>query len=43
MSEKQICLPTFMPNTAIVGIRNLYDFPDAVTELEATFSRSVVL
>ena len=43
MSEKQIVLPTFMPKTAIVGVRNLSDFLDGVDELEATFQRSVLL
>ena len=43
MSEKQICLPTFVPKTAIVGVRNFFDFPNAVHELEVTFYRSVVL
>ena len=43
MSEKQICLPTFVPKTAIVGLRNLFDFPNAVHELEVTFYRSVML
>ena len=43
MSERQICLPTFVPKTAIVGLRNIYDFPNAVTELERTFARSVQL
>ena len=43
MSERQICLPTFVPKTAIVGLRNIYDFHNAVTELERTFARSVQL
>ena len=43
MSETQICLPTFMPTTAIVGVRNFSEFPEGILELEATFSRSVNL
>ena len=33
MPGKQFALPTFQPKTAIVGIRNIYDFPDALLEL----------
>ena len=43
MSEKQICLPTFVPKTAIVGARSLFDFPNAVREMELTFQRSLML
>ena len=39
MSE--FALPTFLPKTAIVGIRNIYDFPDALLELQDTFKRSL--
>ena len=41
MSEDQFALPTFLPNTAIVGIRNIYEFPDALLELQDTFKRSL--
>ncbi|CAH3173197.1 unnamed protein product [Porites evermanni] len=41
MSEEQFALPTFLPKTAIVGIRNIYDFPDALLELQDTFKRSL--
>ena len=41
MSEEQIALPTFLPKTAIVGIRNIYNFPDALLELQGTFKRSL--
>ena len=41
MSEEQIALPTFLPKTAIVGIRNIYNFPDALLELQDTFKRSL--
>ncbi|CAH3018244.1 unnamed protein product [Porites evermanni] len=41
MSEEQFALPTFLPKTAIVGIRNSYDFPDALLELQDTFKRSL--
>lgn len=40
MSEKQYDLPTLVQKTAIVGVRNLYDYPDAVLELQETFKRS---
>ena len=41
MSEEQFALPTFLPKTAIVGIRNIYDFPNALLELQDTFKRSL--
>ena len=41
MSEEQFALPTFLPKTAIVGIRNIYDFPDALLELQDTFKCSL--
>ena len=41
MSEEQFALPAFLPNIAIVGIRNVYDFPDALLELQDTFKRSL--
>ena len=41
MSEEQFALPTFQPKTAIVGIRNIYDFPVALLELQDTFKRSL--
>ena len=41
MSDEQFALPTFLPKTAIVGIRNIYDFPDALLELHDTFKRSL--
>ena len=41
MSKEQFALPTFLPKTAIVGIRNIYDFPDALLELQDTFKRSL--
>jgi len=40
-SEDQFALLTFLPNTAIVGIRNINDFPDALLELEDTFKSSL--
>ena len=30
MSDEQFALLTFQPNTAIVGVRNIYNFPDAL-------------
>lgn len=41
MSEEQFALPTLVPRTAIVGVRNIYDFPDALLELQDIFKRSL--
>ena len=41
MSEDQFALHTFLPKTAIVGTRNIYDFPDALLKLQDTFKRSL--
>ena len=41
MSEEQFALPTFLPKTAIVGITNIYDFPDALLQLQDTSKRSL--
>ena len=41
MSEEQFALPTFVQRTAIVGVRNIYDYPDALLELQETFKRSL--
>lgn len=41
MSEEQFALPTFEQRTAIVGVRNIYDYPDALLELQETFKRSL--
>ena len=43
MSDTFVCVPTFMPTTAIVGVRNFSEFPQGIHELEATFSRSIQL
>ena len=43
MSEDQFALPTFLPRTAIIGIRNIYDFPDGLLELNDLFKRSLHL
>ena len=43
MSEKQYALPTLVQKTLTVGVRNLYDYPDAVLELQETFKRSLNL
>ena len=43
MSETFVCVPTFMPTTAIVGVRTFSEFPQGILELEATFSRSIQL
>lgn len=41
MSEEQFALPTFVQRTAIVGVMNVYDYPDALLELQETFKRSL--
>ncbi|CAH3176776.1 unnamed protein product [Porites evermanni] len=41
MSEEQFALPTFLPKTAIVGIRNIYDLPDALLQLQDTSKSSL--
>ena len=43
MSEDQFALSTHVPRTAIVGVRNIYDYPDALLELRETFQRSLNL
>ena len=43
MSNKQYALPTLVQKTAIVGVRNLYDYPEALLELQETFKRSLNL
>ena len=30
MTEDKFALPTFLARTAIIGMRNIYDFPDGV-------------
>ena len=41
VSEEQFALPTFVQRAAIVGVRNIYDYPDALLELQETFKRSL--
>ena len=43
MSETFVCLPTFVPKTAIVGVRNFSEFPQGTHELKRTFARSLLL
>ena len=43
MSEEQYALPTLVKKTAIIGVRNIYDYPDALLELQETFKRSLNL
>ena len=43
MSNEQYALPTLVQKTAIVGVRNLYDYPEALLELQETFKRSLNL
>ena len=37
MAEEQYALLSLVQKTAIVGVRNLYDYPDALSELQETF------
>ena len=41
MSEEQYAIPTLVNKTAIIGVRNIYDFPDTLLELQETFNRSL--
>ena len=41
--KKKYALPTLVARTAIVSVRNLYDDPDALLELQETFKRSLHL
>lgn len=41
MTEEQIMNPTLMSRTAIIGERNIYDYPDALLELNELFKRSL--
>ena len=43
MSEEQFALPTLVKKTAITGVRNIYDYPEALLELQETFKRSLNL
>lgn len=43
MSEEQFALPTFVQRAAILGVRNSYDFPHALLELQDTFKRSLAI
>ena len=39
MTEKQIMNPTLISRTAIIGVRNIYDYPDALLEMSDLFKR----
>ena len=41
MSEEQYAIPTLVQKTAIIGMRNIYDYPLALLELQDTFKRSL--
>ena len=43
MSEEQYALPTLVQKTAIIGVRNINDYPLALLELQDTFKRSLNL
>ena len=39
MTEEQIMYPTLFSRTAIIGVRNIYDYPDALLEMNDLFKR----
>ena len=43
MTEYQVAVPTLMPKTAIVGVKNIFDFPDGLDEMILVFKRSLLL
>ena len=40
---EQYALPTLVKKTAIIGVRNIYHYPEALLELQETFKRSLNL
>ena len=39
MTEKQMMNPTLIGRTAIIGLRNIYDYPDALLQMKDLFKR----
>ena len=39
MKEEQIMNSTLMSRTAIIGVRNIYDYPDTLLEMNDLFKR----
>ena len=39
MTEEQIMNSTLMSRTAIIGVRNTYDYPDTLLEMNDLFKR----
>ena len=39
MTEEQIMNPTLISRTVIIGVRNIYDYPDALLEMNDLFKR----
>ena len=39
MTEEQIMNSTLMSRTAIIGVRNIYDYPDTLLEMNDLFKR----
>ena len=39
MTEEQIMNSTLMNRTAIIGVRNIYDYPDTLLEMNDLFKR----
>ena len=43
LSEEQYAIPILVKKTAIIGMRNIYDYSEALLELQETFKRSLHL
>ena len=39
MTEEQIMNSTLMSRTAIIGVRNIYDYPDTLLQMNDLFKR----
>ena len=39
MREEQFMNPTLISRTVIIGVRNIYDYPDALLEMNDLFKR----
>ena len=39
MTEKQMMNPTLIGRTTIIGLRNIYDYPDALLQMNDLFKR----
>ena len=43
MTECQVAVPTLTPKTAIIGVKNIFDFPEGLDEMILVFKRSLLL